>query len=63
MKYFTSDLHFGHEKSLNFQDRRGYSVEDWIKFQVEIINSTVHRNDLFYILGDFVNVLSISIAN
>jgi calcineurin-like phosphoesterase family protein len=34
MKYFTSDLHFGHEKAINFPDRKEFTLESWGNYDV-----------------------------
>lgn len=50
MKFFISDLHFGHE---NISKLRGYSNAD--EMNEDIIskwNSTVSKHDSVYILGD-----------
>ena len=47
---FIADLHFGHE---NMAKKRGFtSAEEHDEFIVHKWNSTVHKRDLTYILGD-----------
>jgi calcineurin-like phosphoesterase family protein len=55
MIYFTSDTHFGHEKALNFPERKGFgfTVESWEDLIVDIINKTITKHDRLFILGDF----------
>ena len=53
MKYFTSDLHLGHEKAINFQDKAGHKLDSWADLCYDIINSRVKKGDALYILGDF----------
>lgn len=50
--FFTSDLHFGHERSIKFDSRPFESVE---KMNEELIirwNNKVRAGDLVYCLGD-----------
>lgn len=50
MRFFTSDLHFGHRK---VAELRGFdNVEDHDDFILDIWDSTVGRNDIVYVLGD-----------
>ena len=51
---FTSDLHFGHENILRF-DNRPFSTTD--EMDAELIrrwNAKVDRGDLVYVLGDMI---------
>lgn len=52
--YFTSDLHFGHNKILKFcpNTRKGSTVDEMNSELVESINSTVTPQDTLYVLGD-----------
>lgn len=49
MIYFTSDLHFGHSKILQLQNRQFESIEEMDKILIENWNNKVTD----YILGDF----------
>lgn len=56
--FVTSDLHFGHEKSLTFTDSNGNrirpfdSVEEMHNTIVNNWNAAVHQKDTVYVLGD-----------
>ena len=52
--YFTSDLHFGHENVIRFDNRPFETVDE---MDVELIrrwNAKVDRGDLVYVLGDMI---------
>jgi len=53
MLFFTSDLHFGHEKIIKACRRPFSSVEEMNGKLVENWNTTVGAQDEVYILGDF----------
>lgn len=54
MIWFTSDLHFGHENILKYEETRGFStIEKMNEKLVENWNSVVKDEDIIYILGDF----------
>jgi len=53
MIYFTSDLHLGHEKAINFIDRKGFTIQSWADMIIDKINSKVQKGDRLFILGDF----------
>ena len=53
MIYFTSDLHLGHEKSLEFTDRPFINIDDMNNTLINNINNTVGEKDELWILGDF----------
>ena len=53
MKFYTSDLHFGHEKILVYEDRPFASVEDMDECLIQNWNRKVKKGDDVYILGDF----------
>lgn len=52
MKYYISDLHFGHKNILKFENRPYETVEEMDKAYIEIWNKKVGRGDEVYILGD-----------
>ena len=53
MNYFTSDLHLGHEKAINFPDRKGFTLDSWADLCYDLIHSKVKKGSRLYILGDF----------
>lgn len=54
--WFTSDLHFKHEKILQLHDKRrlvlGDSIEKHDENLIKLWNSTVSKYDTIYIIGD-----------
>ena len=52
MKYFTSDLHFCHDKEFCYGARGFKSVKEMNRKIIENINSVVKEDDELYILGD-----------
>ena len=52
--YFTSDLHFGHENVIRFDDRPFASVEEMDAELIRRWNAKVDRGDLVYVLGDMI---------
>ena len=52
--YFTSDLHVGHSRLLEFcrNTRRGRDIEEHDELLIQLWNSVVQRGDVVYILGD-----------
>lgn len=50
--FFTSDLHFGHDKDFIWKYRGYSSVQEMNEKQVEEWNKTVGKNDMVYVLGD-----------
>ena len=52
--YFTSDLHFGHENVLRFDNRPFASVDEMDAELVRRWNNKVGKGDLVYVLGDFI---------
>lgn len=52
MKYYTGDLHFGHETILRFDNRPFADVDEMDRVLIENWNSRVTKNDQVYILGD-----------
>ena len=51
--YFTADPHFGHARIIQHCKRPFKTVEEMDANIVDVINSTVAKNDELYILGDF----------
>lgn len=52
MNYFISDLHFGHQNCLAFDNRPFKTIEEHDKFIIDRWNETVGIDDDVYILGD-----------
>ena len=52
--YFTSDLHFGHENVIRFDNRPFETVEEMDAELVRRWNAKVDRGDLVYVLGDMI---------
>lgn len=53
MIFFTADLHFGHERIIEFHPDRGNSLEEMHDRLVTNWNETVSRGDEVWMLGDF----------
>ncbi len=51
---FTSDLHFGHEHVLKFDNRPFNTIEEHDRALIELYNTRVSPGDEVYILGDVV---------
>lgn len=56
MIWFTSDLHFFHDRILEFHPKRkeifGSTVEKAKEAMIQLWNSRVNKKDTIYILGD-----------
>lgn len=52
--FFTSDLHFGHENVIRFDNRPFASAEEMDAELVRRWNEKVGKGDLVYVLGDFI---------
>lgn len=52
MKYYISDLHFGHHNVLKFDSRPFGSVEEMNQVLIDNWNNTIKPNDEVYLLGD-----------
>ena len=50
--WFTSDLHFGHERLIN--GLRKQTVEENAQLIIKNWNDVVHKKDIVYLLGDVV---------
>lgn len=53
MKYYISDLHFGHKNVIRFDKRPFNSVEEMENTLIDNWNKKVTNGDIVYILGDF----------
>ena len=51
--FFTSDTHFGQERTLNLSKRPFQTVEEMDKVLIENWNKTVSKDDFVFHLGDF----------
>ena len=52
--FFTSDLHFGHENVIRFDNRPFETVEEMNAELVRRWNAKVSNGDLVYVLGDMI---------
>lgn len=52
MKFYISDLHFGHKNILAFDSRPFFTLAEMEKVLIGNWNAAVDRNDEVYILGD-----------
>lgn len=52
--FFTSDLHFGHANALRFDNRPWDTIEEMNEALIENWNQKVGKNDLVFIIGDFL---------
>ena len=52
MIYVTSDLHFGHNNVIKYDNRPFQDVEEMDRALIALWNSTVLQKDTVYILGD-----------
>lgn len=52
MKYYTADLHFGHNNVLTFDNRPFKDIGEMDRVLIENWNSRITKNDQVYILGD-----------
>lgn len=51
-KFFISDMHFGHEKIIPYENRPFKDADEMDKTIIENWNKTVKKNDIVFILGD-----------
>jgi len=51
---FTSDLHFGHENVMRFDNRPFETVEEMDEELIKRWNAKVGKGDLVYVLGDMI---------
>lgn len=54
MIYFTSDLHFCHDRGFIYEPRGFENVEEMNKTIVENWNNIIKKDDIVYILGDLI---------
>ena len=52
--FFTSDLHFGHENVLRFDNRPFETVDEMDDELIKRWNDKVAKGDLVYVLGDLI---------
>lgn len=61
--WFTSDTHFGSQRTLELSQRPFKTVEEMDKILIENWNSVVGKNDIVYHLGDFGNYNTVKQLN
>ena len=52
-RYIVADLHFGHSNIIKYENRPFANVNEMDTSLIELWNSTVGKDDLVYVLGDF----------
>lgn len=52
-RYIVADLHFGHSNIIKYENRPYSNVYEMDASLIELWNSTVSKDDLVYVLGDF----------
>ena len=52
-RYLIADTHFGHANIIEYEKRPFDTVEEMDEKLIELWNSTVGKDDLIYVLGDF----------
>ena len=52
-RFIIADLHFGHENIIKYESRPFSNVDEMNNRLIEFWNSTVGKDDLVYVLGDF----------
>ena len=52
-RFVIADTHFGHENIIKYESRPFVNAEEMDKRLIELWNSTVGKEDLVYVLGDF----------
>ena len=55
MKFFTSDLHFGDDKTLKVDNRPFKNSKDFDKFIIKLWNKQAKKSDVIYVIGDFID--------
>lgn len=51
-KFLISDMHFGHSRIIEYENRPFKKVEDMDAEIIKNWNDTVHRDDIVFVLGD-----------
>lgn len=51
-KFYISDLHFGHENIIKFDNRPWFNIADMNNALIDNWNSVVGNDDIVYVLGD-----------
>ena len=52
-RFIIADTHFGHKNIIEYESRPFHSVEEMDRRLIALWNSTVGKDDLVYVLGDF----------
>lgn len=52
MKFYISDLHFGHKNILTFDNRPFFTLAEMEQTIISNWNNRVEKNDEVYVLGD-----------
>lgn len=52
--YYISDLHLGHKNIIRFDGRPFIDAEEMQNTLIENWNNTIKRDDIVYVLGDFI---------
>jgi len=55
MKYFTSDLHFGSDETIKFDNRPFKNSKHFERFVIKNWNKDTNINDEIYVVGDFID--------
>ena len=63
MIYFTSDLHFGHENVIRFNNRPFRDEREMSRVLITNYNSIVRPDDTVYLLGDLAYKIGADQAN
>ena len=63
MKFFTSDLHFGSDDTIMFDNRPFKNSKAFINFSLKTWNEVAKIDDVIYVIGDFVDCHSANNKN
>lgn len=55
MLFFTSDLHFGSEDTIKFDNRPFKNAKQFEKWTIKHWNKVSNKNDIIYVVGDFID--------
>lgn len=55
MKFFISDLHFGSDDTIKFDNRPFKNSRNFIAFSIKEWNKMAKVDDVIYVIGDFVD--------